>query len=93
MSALCPVVLDIPPTGNPVAYIHDASWFLGHCRSGGALAALNLVIGVCKLYPVHIPMFCNNSHQIEVYVACVVLQSRAPSVLAYHNATWTFYDS
>ena len=76
-----------------VAYVHDASWYPGHCRSGGALTVLNLATGVFKLYPIHIPLFCNNCYQAEVYLAWVVLQSRVPSALARLGATWTFSDS
>ena len=93
MSALCPVLLDIPPPTEPAAYGHDASWYPGHCLSGSALVVLNLVTGIYKLYPVHIPIFCNNSYQAEVYVAWVVLQSCVPSVSAWRAATWTFSDS
>ena len=62
MSAPCPVLLDLLPPAEPIAYVHDASWYPGHCHSGGALAVLNLVTGVYKLYPVHIPIFRNNSY-------------------------------
>ena len=48
-SALCPMLLDIPPTTKPVAYVHDAFWYPRHCHSGGALAVPNLVAGVYKL--------------------------------------------
>ena len=90
--ALCPVLLDIPPPTEPVAYVHAASWYPGHCHSGAALAVPNLVTGVHKFYPVHIPIFCNKSYQAEVYVAWVVLQSRVPSASAWWGATWTFLD-
>ena len=60
---LCPMLLDIPPPMEPVACRLDASWYLGHCHSGGALAVLNQVTGVYKLYPVYIRIFCNNSYQ------------------------------
>ena len=92
-SALCLVPLDIPPLAEPLAYVHDASWYPGHYCSGGALAILNVVTGVYKLYPVHIPFFCNNSYQAEVYVVWVVLQSRVPSASAWRGALWTFSDS
>ena len=37
------------------------------------LAVLNLVTGVYKLYPVYIPIFCNNPYQAEVHATWVVL--------------------
>ena len=88
-SVICPVLLDIAPPTEPVAHIHAASWYPGHYQSGGALAVLNLPLGVYKLYPVHIPIFCSNSYQ----VAWVVLQSRIPNASAWRGATWTFSDS
>ena len=54
-SAICLVLLDIPPPTELVAYIHDASWYPGHCQSGGAVAVLNLLTGVTNstlcIYP------------------------------------------
>ena len=50
-SAMCPVLLNIPPPTEPVAYIHDASLYQGHRHSGSALAVLNVLTSVHKLYP------------------------------------------
>ena len=92
-SALCPVLLDISPPAEPVAYVQNASWYPGHCRFGGALTLLNPVTGVFKLYPIHIPIFCNNFYQADVYLAWVVLQSRVPNASVWRGATWTVSDS
>ena len=49
---------------------------------------MNVLTGVYKLFPVHVPIFCNNSYQAEVCVAWVVLQSRVPSASVWRGATW-----
>ena len=54
----------------------------------------NMLRGVPRaMRAVHIPVFCGNSYQAEVYVAWVVLQSRVPSASVWRGATWTFSDS
>ena len=94
LQALSPEVLDLPASqGHPTAYIHDASWFPGHHHSGGAVAVLNLDTGAYTVYPIRIPIFCNNSYQAELYVAWAVLRARRPTVALYKHNTWTFSDS
>ena len=82
-----------PPPARLVAYIHDASCYPVHYHTASALTVLNLLTTVYHLNPVHVPIFCNNSYQAEVYVAWVVLPSRVPSASAWREDTWTFSHS
>ena len=58
-------------------FIQDASWFPIGRQSRGAVAVLYAATEHYTLHRIPIPIYCDNSYQAELYVAWVVLRSRA----------------
>ena len=86
-----PFHFSMPP---PYAvFIQDASCFPTGRQSGGAVAMLAVVTGHYTLHRIPNPVCCDNSYQADLYVALVVLRSRAQARWYLRDARWSLTES
>ena len=93
ISALTPHFPDFSMTPPDVVFLQDASWFPTRRHSGGASAVLDVSTGHYTVHHIPVPIFCDNSYMAELYVAWVVLRSRARARWCCRDERWSLTDS
>ena len=93
ISALTPHLLDFSLAPSDAVFLQDASWFPTGRHSGGVVAVLDVHTGHCTLHRIPIPILCDNSYQVELYVAWVVLRARACACWYMRDERWSLTDS